>query len=305
MRIAPGDSLCVDIQVLVPESLAEGDRISFNGIIDAYTYDYGGLALGGSGTGALSGSMDSGITLSEYYGTAQADQDLYADDDTVTITGQAIDRLTGLPLAATDLKIGFYMRGFKWYEDVVTDESGKFSFEYVPGPGVSGEFTVWSAHPDVFDVIDQDSFTFYRMYASPSQATIRSSKADALEFSISLINPGDLPITDFSLDFRAFTLDTDSTEIPEAGIQGEAVIPEGFSVQPGETKRVTLRLIADADAPDEANVVYTLVSGQGASASMTGTVSLLPAVPVLNITQARRSGMLRPAWTGAPLKPYR
>ncbi len=282
VRINAGDSLCLDVQVLVPESLSQGDQIRFTGIVDAYSYDFGGTALAGSDP--LTGTMDSGITLSEYYGTAVVQKELYANNETVAISGQAIDRATGLPKPGADLKIGFYMRGFKWYENVTTDESGSFSFDYVPSAGVSGEFTIWSAHPDVFDIIDQDRFAFYRLYATPSTAQIRSSKADTLDFQISLINPGDLPLTDFSLDFRAFTLDDEGKQVTEDGLSGKLIVPEGFMVEPGQTRKITLQLSADQDAPDDAGVVYTLVSSQGATAAMTGEVTLVEAVPVLNIT---------------------
>ena len=224
VRIAPGEVLCLEIQVLVPESLDEGDVIRFNGIVDTYSFDFSGSGLQGSEP--LTGFMNSGITLSAYYGTAQADKNIYADDESVIITGQAIDRETGLPETNAPLKLGFHLRGFTWYQNVTTDGSGNYSHEYAPPLGISGEFMIWGAHPDVFDTIDQDRFSFYRMYASPSDATIRSSKADTLDFEISLINPGDLELTDFSLEFSAHTVDEFGSQIPETRIQGQAVFPD-------------------------------------------------------------------------------
>jgi hypothetical protein len=283
VSIAPGDSLCVEIQILVPESLAEGSVITFIGGVGQYTYDLGGEALGA--TGQLIGTMPSGITLSEYYGTAQADKDSYAGDETVTITGQAIDRESGLPQLNTALKIGFNLRGFTWYEDVTTDENGDYTHEYQPSRGVSGEFIVWAAHPDVYDIIDQDRFSFYRVYVTPLEASIRSSKAATLDFEISLINPGDMPLTGFALEFRAYTVDGGGGEVSESGLQGQAIFPDGFQVDPGETQRVQLKLSADADAPDEANVEYRFVSAEGASAVFYGSVTLVEAVPVLTMEQ--------------------
>jgi len=284
MRIGSGESLCVDIQVLVPEGLPQGSAITFVGGVDAYTYDLTGAAL--SGEEELAGAMPSGITLSEYYGTAQADQDVYADDDVVTITGQAINRETGLPEPNTPLKMGFYLRGFTWYEDITTDDAGNYVYEYQPTLGLSGEFIIWAAHPDVYDIIDQDRFSFYRMYASPVEGSIRSSKADTLSFQIDLINSGDIPLTGFSLAFRAYILDEELEELNEVEIDslhGDAVFPVDFEIGPEERERVELQLSADEDAPDSANVEYTFISSEGASTVFYGSVTLVPAVPVLNM----------------------
>jgi hypothetical protein len=281
VRIGRGESLCVDVEVLVPESLPEGSNITFVGGVEAYTFDLTGAAL--IGTEALTGSMPSGITLSEYYGTAQADRDLYADDDLVMITGQAIDRETGLPKPNTPLKIGFSLRGFKWYADITTDENGDYTYDYSPNRGMGGEFTIWAAHPDVYDIIDQDRFRLYRVYASPVEGTIRSSKTDTLSFQINLVNPGDMLLTGFSMAFRAYTLDGEGNEVEENRLHGQAVFPPGFEIGPRETERVELQLSADAEAPDSANVEYTLISSEGASTVFYGTVSLVPAVPVLTM----------------------
>jgi parallel beta-helix repeat protein len=285
VRISGGGSLCVDIQVLVPESLPEGSVITFVGGAEAYTYDLTGAAL--TGTEELIGSMPSGITLSEYYGTAQADQGAYADDDVVTIIGQAINRETGLPEPNTPLKIGFFVRGFTWYRDITTDENGDYTYAYEPSLGVSGEFIIWAAHPDVYDIIDQDRFGFYRMYASPIEGSIRSSKADTLSFQISLINSGDIPLTEFSLAFRAYVLDGGGSEVEIESLHGNAVFPPGFEIGPEETQKVEIQLSADIDAPDSANVEYTFISSEGASTVFYGSVTLVDAVPILNMVQPR------------------
>ena len=61
------------------------------------------------------------------------------------------------------------------------------SIPYGPTPGLSGEFIIWAAHPDVYDTIDQDRFAFYRVYVVPVLASIRSSKADTLNFQVTCI----------------------------------------------------------------------------------------------------------------------
>ncbi|MCC7202037.1 MAG: right-handed parallel beta-helix repeat-containing protein, partial [Nitrospirae bacterium] len=281
VTIPSGGSLCVDVQVLVPANLEEGAIITFTGVVDKFSYQLTGAAL--NGTVQLTGTMQSGITLSEYYGTAQADSDAYSNNDVINISGQAIDRSTGDPKPDTPLKIGFYLRGFKWFVDITTDSAGNYSYQYHPTPGISGEFIIWAAHPDVYDTIDQYRFSLFRVYISPVQASIRSSKADTFNFNVSLYNPGDTPLTGFSSQFRAYTIDAFGNEIDEPTIQGQANLPSGYQVQPGEKKNVSLQLSADMDAPSAANVEYMLSSAQGASVVFYGSVTLAPAVPVITL----------------------
>ncbi|MEJ2047900.1 MAG: hypothetical protein P8X92_08345, partial [Dehalococcoidia bacterium] len=87
VTLEPGGSLCVDIDILVPAGLEPGDRIEFVGSLASMTY--------------------------ELEGAAQADQETYTGDDTVLITGRALNQSTGLPEPEAALKLGFYVRGFK------------------------------------------------------------------------------------------------------------------------------------------------------------------------------------------------
>ena len=58
-------------------------------------------------SGPLNGSMQSSLSQTPYYGSAQTDQQLYSNDQPIIISGQALDRITGLPVASVPLKIGF------------------------------------------------------------------------------------------------------------------------------------------------------------------------------------------------------
>ncbi len=280
VSLEPGQTVCADIQVLVPEALEPGAVITFVGGAEQAVH---GVGTGGPAVpGALTGTMQSGITLSEYYGTAQTDKDLYADGETVVIAGQALDRDTGAPVPDVPLKLGFQVRGYRWYQEVTTDAAGSYRVDYTPPAGLSGEFMIWAAHPDVYDAIDQDRFRYYLMYAIPSRGEIRTSKADTLAFRIQLYNPGDLPLDGFSYQFRAYTVDADGNQSDISSLHGSATL-DGFAVAPGEKGSVQLELSADLDAPDNAFVEYRFVSSQGASAVFTAAVELAEAIPVLTV----------------------
>jgi fibronectin type 3 domain-containing protein len=283
VTLAHGETLCVDVQVLVPADLEEGTVLTFGGVVDKFAHDLTGIAR--ESTAQLTGSMQSGITFSEYNGTAQTDKSAYANDEVVIISGQALNRDTDLPEPNVPLKIGFFTRGFHWFKEVTTDDDGNYTYEYNPTSGLSGKIVVWAAHPDVFDTLNQAVFSYHRMYTVPDTGDIRLSKADALAFTISLYNPGTTPLTGFALQFRAYTLDSQGNEIPESRLSGTATLPPDFEVGPGEKCEVELQLLAEIEAPDASNVEYTFTSAEGAAATFSGAVTLAEAIPVITVEQ--------------------
>ncbi|MCP3866752.1 MAG: hypothetical protein GY703_01370, partial [Gammaproteobacteria bacterium] len=282
VNIEPGTDYCLDVEILVPISLQENDLISF--VAEVEKFNSGIFGTGENSSTGLKGALQSSVSLTAYYGSAQSDKPAYANNDSVVITGQAIDRLTGDPLANTDLKVGFYLDGFKWFERITTDESGNYTHVYKPTPGLSGEFIVWAAHPAVFDVIEQARFGFFRLYLSPEYGSIRSAKNDTLEFALSVRNPGKFPLSDFSYEFRAFTIDGDNNEVDEPTVTGTVTFPAGFTVAPGASADITLSMSAAIDAPDDVNLEYRVLSGNGAVGTFQGTASLTEAVPVLIVS---------------------
>lgn len=202
------------------------------------------------------------------------------------ITGQALDRATDLPVANAALKIGFATRGYRWYRDILTDAAGNYRYEDEPSVGFGGTLSLWAAHPLVFDQLNQAQVTIYRLYATPQRGDIRMSKNDSLEFSLSLINPGDTPLTGFVGSFRAYRMEG-TNEVAEANLSGVVDVPEDFSLAPGQTRGINLRLFATASAPDNAIVEYTIRSAEGAAAVFQGNVTLLPAVPVVTVIDPR------------------
>jgi len=283
VTIGSDESLCVDIQVPVPANLEEGSILAFVGAVEEFFYDL--IGANRSGHGELTGSMESGITFSEYYGTAQTDKDVYTGDEVITISGQSINRETGLPEPDVPLKIGFYMRGYRWFEEITTDGNGDYTFEYSPTNGISGEFIISAAHPDVYDVLDQDRFRLYRLYARPTSVQINMGKADTVDFRIGLFNPGDTQLTGFTFQFRAYTVDGQGTEVDESRVQGQVDFGTDFYVKPGDTRTINMQLSAYIDAPDDVNIEYTMVSSEGASVVFPGSVTLMPAVPMLAVDE--------------------
>jgi hypothetical protein len=283
VRLLPGASVEATVpNVLVPEALATNAAVTFEAVAGHIYYNAGsGNELE---SGPLNGSMSSALAQTEYFGTAQTDQPGYANEQPVIVSGQAVNRANGLPMANVPLKIGFASGGYRWFRDVTTDATGNYQYIYNPAPGLAGTLTIWAAHPLVFDTLNQARVTIYRLYPSPARGDIRMSKNDTINFSINLINPGEVNLTGFTASFRAYTMTgTNQTDI--TNITGRAVLPPGYGLGFKERRAVTFELTAAIDAPDNAVVEFRLTSAEGAVATFTANVTLLQAVPLVTVVR--------------------
>lgn len=289
VSIEPGASVEVSVdEILIPIVLAETGRANFRATVSQVFAGLGTAAQRVSGP--LTGDLQSSVIETPYFGSVSTEKDIFAGDEPIVITGQAIDRASSSPQANVPMRIGFAARGAVWYEDVEADADGNFSFSYVPFSGFAGELTIWAAHPDVFDVLAQKTVRIYRIYATPSFGNIRMSKNDHLDFTIQLINPAELPLTGLTLGFSAYLLDVDGiTKIPVPEVTCDfqpAGPPPGLP--PNKRTPVNLRLAAAPDAPDNVNIEITFTMTEGASTKFRGTLQLLPAVPILSMTSPRQ-----------------
>ncbi|KAF0094832.1 MAG: fibronectin type III domain-containing protein [Puniceicoccaceae bacterium 5H] len=278
----PGESKTFTFEdVFVPASLADASSARFVAEIDPIWNSRG--ATGERASGPIRGSTTATPRETPYYGTASTARAIYSDDETITITGQALDRNTDQPMPNTALRIGFNVQGFVFYEDVTTDASGDYSFDYEATPGVAGAIKIWAAHPEVVDELEQASVMLYRSFLSPARGDIRMSKSDTLDFQITLINPGDVPLENVTMSTRAYVVNEDDSETDITSL--DAILREPLPTRIPASGRVPvkLQLQSTLDAPDDAVIEITLTSAEGASSTFTGYVSLLPAIPILSV----------------------
>jgi hypothetical protein len=285
VTLAVGASVEVAVDdVLVPIALAEGGVARFYAEISEIRTGIG--TPNERVSGPLTGTLNSNVIQTPYYGTVTTAQTTYSGDQVITINGQSIDRGSSNPQGNLTMKIGFAARGAVWYQNVTSDASGNFTYNYTPFAGFAGELTIWAAHPDVFDVLAQRTIRIYRLYVTPSFGDIRMSKNDHLDFTLGLINPADLPLTGLDITFSAYRLDTDGvTHIPVPEITCDFQDGTGPSSIAALGKvNANLRLTATAAAPDSAIAEIVFVTAQGASVKFTGDLELLQPVPILSMT---------------------
>lgn len=281
LRIPPGGFKSFTVgNILVPDALGT-NATTFEARFSNIYYRYGSPTQLVSGP--IFGSMVSSLSLTPYYGTLTTDKTLYANDEAVQITGQAINRETGQPQPNVPLRIGFFTRGFKYYQSVTSDFSGAFTYTYSVPPGVSGVYKLWAAHPEVYDVLNQAEIKIYRAYLSPSAGDIRMTKNDTLSFNITLVNPGDEDLSGFTLQTEAWTM-SGTNRVPNTNLTATVSLAPDFVIGPRENIRIPFNLTATLDAPDNAYVQFRLRSAEGATATFDANVTLLPANPLLTVT---------------------
>jgi choice-of-anchor C domain-containing protein len=282
VQINAGSSLSISVpSVLVPEALAGSTNTLFvAGVSNIYSQ------IGTANeevSGPLTGSMIA-ASLAEppYDGTAQTDQPVYDNDQPIIISGQALSTSTGQPVPNVALNIGFATRGYNWFQPVTTDANGNYQYTYNPAPGFGGTLYIWAANPLVVDQLNQASVIVYRTYANPPSGDVEMSINGTVSFSVQLINPGDVLLTDFAVSCAAYEV-SGTNMTPISTLTGTSLTTPGFSIAPNQSQTVQLQLAASNNAPSNALAVFTFTSAEGAVATLTATVSLLPAVPAINI----------------------
>ncbi|MCX8155476.1 MAG: FG-GAP-like repeat-containing protein [Verrucomicrobiae bacterium] len=280
LRLPPGTSRSFAVDnILVPDNLGT-NLTTFEAVINPIYYRYGTASQ--VTNGPISGQLTSSLRLTPYYGVLTTDKTNYSNDDPVIITGQALDRQTGQPRPNVPMKIGFSIRGFKFYHSVTSDFSGSFVYEYQPPPGLSGRIKLWAAHPEVFDVLNQAEITVYRAYFSPVAGDIRMTKNDTLVFNITLVNPGEEDLSRFVMESEAWAV-VGTNLVPITNLTAAAGITPDFVIGPRENIRVPISITATLDAPDQARMRLRLRSAEGAAATFEANLTLLPANPVLTV----------------------
>ncbi|MBW2026459.1 MAG: hypothetical protein JRI90_13955 [Deltaproteobacteria bacterium] len=86
----------------------------------------------------------------------------------IVITGRAVERSSGLPMAGVPLNLVITLQGFERKYQVITGDDGSFSHTFTPLSGEAGVYAVRAVHPDRTDRPVQATFTINRVHVSPS-----------------------------------------------------------------------------------------------------------------------------------------
>uniref|UniRef100_UPI003566D639 hypothetical protein n=1 Tax=Pontiella sp. TaxID=2837462 RepID=UPI003566D639 len=283
VTVAPGGYVDLWVKdLLVPVSLAATGSMTVEAGVETLYHQIG--TADQQVSGPISATEQLGLALTEYYGTSATDKSGYANDEQIVITGQALRRSDHAPLPDTPLRIGFAMGNHQWSEEVTTDGSGSYSFAYDVPAGVAGELTLWAAHPDMVDRLDQTVVTIHRMFVLPRFGDIRMSKNDTYTFSLNLLNPGSLPLSGLAATVRAYRMDG-TNEVDITTVTATPQWTPGTAIGADALVSFPVELQAADDAPDNAVVEIRFSAAEGAADTFSGFLTLLEAVPIVDVVE--------------------
>ncbi len=188
------------------------------------------------------------------------------------------------------VKIGISVKGFDRYYTVTTDANGNFSYTFTPGANEAGIYTLWATHPDVTTKAVQATFTIAGLQIDQTTMNVKMAKNRTMDIPVKLTNTGEAPIANLQ-----FTTET------SAGITAGA-ISTGTALSSGESATITLRISADANAPDTGYVALKVSGEPSASGGQSGTITarldvgitLVTAIPIIGTSPSYiDSGMVR------------
>lgn len=165
-RLPAGERFVSD-WFLVPIPSSAPDKVIAKLIIDSFHYH-----LGKTDTVSIPGmSSRKDLTLKDTLYTGSVTSALPGSsygDAPIVISGQAVDRSTGLPLSEVPLNLIVSVKGFERSAEIYTDASGNYSYSFEPLPKEGGIYSVSALHPDEISRPEQAQFTINKVLVQPS-----------------------------------------------------------------------------------------------------------------------------------------
>jgi RHS repeat-associated protein len=179
-------------------------------------------------------------------------------DQDIVISGRAVARETGAPMANAALEVVVSVSGFDRTYNVITGSDGLFSHQFVPLPGESGIYTVRAVHPDLLDRPVQGSFVITRTYFSPATFNITIPRNYKKGGSVRFTTGAGTVIDNLQLKYLA--VDQPGGVFP-AGLAVTAGAPV-VSLGGNQAVNLPFTFWADNDAPETFSFFLRVVSDQ-------------------------------------------
>lgn len=253
VRIPPGTAFTTsDFEINIPSNTS--NQVTLLLEIDKVHYHLGSednVSISGKST-----SKSVSLVDSAYYGeiSSVSPQISYGDDN-VIIQGQAKDRETGQLIPNTKLSLILNQDGFERATSIITDETGKFSYTFVPTQTDGGVYKVSLVHPSVNDRPEQQQFTINKLVAGPTPYKLDIPKN--YNFAI--------PVSIKTLSNSQFN---DVQVVIKPNLQPTGVIPEGIKVINSQvadigakqTRSLPVQFVADNSAQRSGSLILSVIS---------------------------------------------
>ena len=217
-----------------------------------------------------------------YAAEAWADIEIAPSGTPIPIQGRAYYLADGTDAADVTVHLNVKLRNTVRVYKPVTNEQGEFAFTFVPLVGESGQYSITSGHPLLVPETAQDSFVLAALRASDAKLRPNIIEGEWYETTVNLTNPGNTELTQIQAAKVSGPNSIEIEFVPLAMLSGDT------------TESATLRMRAADASVRQSTVSVQFTSGEGAVASLTYSVQVIPLTPELAVYPAAlESGMMR------------
>jgi hypothetical protein len=201
----------------------------------------------------------------------------------IVITGRAVERVSGDPMANVPLNLVITLNGFERATSVYTGEDGIFNHYFKPLTGESGVYKVRAVHPDRTDKPVHGQFVINRVSVTPSTVNLNMPKNYSKTVSIRVDTGEGTAVNNLRLEYNRE--DQPGGEYPQ-GVHLTAGAPKAY-LGDKKTAWLPFTLWADNTADTSGKLMLKVKSDEsdpGAWGNVTVNTQFSDARPVLRFT---------------------
>ncbi|MBN1786930.1 MAG: hypothetical protein JW806_00880 [Sedimentisphaerales bacterium] len=200
----------------------------------------------------------------------------------VTLSGQAYWLDSDINAPNVPVRVDILVKGISRNIALTADSNGQFTTTLVPLPGEGGVYHIGASHLYGVHTTDQDSFTIYGMRSAPATRNIWLYPSQPVSGTITLTNLTDVPLSGIIADVNGAAGNLDIQLDYDPNMSELAVIDVNYTIT------------ALDDSVLSSTVVINFSSNEGATASTTLNVNVIPLNFVVNVSpQSLKTGMVR------------
>ena len=204
-------------------------------------------------------------------------------DQDISITGHALDRVSGDPMANVPLNLVITVNGFERSTRVYTGDDGIFNHHFKPLIGESGVYTVRAVHPDRTDKPVHGQFVINRVSVTPTAINLQVPKNYSKTVSIRVDTGEGTAVNNLRLEYNRE--DQPGGEYPQ-GVHLTVGAAQAY-LDGNQTAWLPFTLWADNTADASGKLVLTVKSDEsdpGTWGIVTVNTQFSEASPVLHFS---------------------
>ena len=186
----------------------------------------------------------------------------------ITISGQAIDRVTANPVPNALLTLVLQVNGFQRTISVTTDGTGSYSYAFNPYPNDAGTYAVSVIHPLETTFTRQGQFTINRLSVSPGIYNLQAARTVAATIPVTVS-------ASTGTGVAGVYLSADPESQPSGSLPPGITItpPSAIDLAAGASSTINVQFLANNSGADTGTIVLVAHASDSGSASR-GTITV-------------------------------